>query len=119
MSKNYRFQPRRATAAEAAENDGVLLMGEKGFETDTRRWKTGDGSTHWNDLPYDDEPGNLDGATETGVAVLTGDAPAGREALGALPGIVVDSTGATSTTVRTRVVLDEFGEIDDILSEEI
>lgn len=28
-------------------------MGERGYETDTKRWKTGDGATNWNDLPYD------------------------------------------------------------------
>lgn len=52
---DYIIQPRRNTAAGAAENNRVLAMGEKGFETDTKRWKTGDGATNYNDLPYDEE----------------------------------------------------------------
>jgi lysophospholipase L1-like esterase len=44
--------PRRNTAAGAATSNPVLFVGERGFETDTGKWKTGDGSTHWNDLPY-------------------------------------------------------------------
>lgn len=59
------IQPRRNTEAGAAESNPVLAVGERGFETDTRRWKTGDGSTNWNDLPYDSEGGG--GATDLGV----------------------------------------------------
>lgn len=40
------------TAAEWAEQNPVLLKGEAGIESDTRHWKTGDGTTAWNDLPY-------------------------------------------------------------------
>lgn len=29
-------------------------MGERGYETDTKRWKTGDGATNYNALPYDE-----------------------------------------------------------------
>ena len=58
-------------------------MGERGFETDTKRWKTGDGATNWNDLPYDDDP-ELLGASTVGAEVFTAaDAAAGRGALGA------------------------------------
>jgi hypothetical protein len=32
---------------------------------------------------------------------------------------VADSTGAPVTNRHTRIVLDEFGEIDDIVSEAI
>lgn len=49
------WQPRRNTAAGAAANNRIILQGERAFETDTGKWKTGDGSTHWNDLPYDDQ----------------------------------------------------------------
>lgn len=43
------------TAAEWAEQNPVLLKGEAGIESDTRHWKTGDGTTAWNDLPYRSE----------------------------------------------------------------
>lgn len=83
MSTPEIIQPRRNTAAGAAANNRVLYMGERGFETDTGRWKTGDGATNWNDLDYDDDPEKIAGSTSTGRAVLTGDAAAGRTALGA------------------------------------
>ena len=48
-----RWQKRRyATAAIAASVNEVLLEGETARELDTGREKTGDGSTHYNDLPY-------------------------------------------------------------------
>ena len=81
MSTPEIIQPRRNTAAGAAANNRVLYMGERGFETDTGRWKTGDGATNWNDLDYDDDPEKIAGSTAEGRAVLTGDAAAGREAL--------------------------------------
>ena len=40
------------TAAQWAEQNPVLLKGEAGIESDTRHWKTGDGTSAWNDLPY-------------------------------------------------------------------
>lgn len=43
------------TAAQWAEQNPVLLKGEAGIESDTRHWKTGDGTTAWNDLPYRSE----------------------------------------------------------------
>jgi len=33
--------------------DPVLSLGEGGFETDTIKWKIGDGSTVWSGLPYE------------------------------------------------------------------
>lgn len=81
----YIIQPRYNTAAGAAANNRVLAIGERGFETDTRRWKTGDGETNYNDLLYDDDPEVLlPTASEPGLTVLTGDAAAGRGALGAV-----------------------------------
>ena len=47
------IQPRRNTAAGAAASNPIMAVGERGFETDTRKWKTGDGTTTWNNLPYD------------------------------------------------------------------
>ena len=47
-----RVQFRRGTAAEATSKNPLLADGELGFETDTRRFKIGDGATYWNDLEY-------------------------------------------------------------------
>ncbi|GAA2436218.1 hyaluronate lyase N-terminal domain-containing protein [Mycolicibacterium llatzerense] len=49
----YLIQSRRGTAAQWATANPILAISERGFETDTKRWKTGDGATTWNSLPYD------------------------------------------------------------------
>lgn len=41
------------TAAEFTELNPILLRGQEGYETDTRKRKVGDGVTAWNDLQYD------------------------------------------------------------------
>ena len=47
-----RIQIRRGTAAALAAVNEVLLAGEMCIETDTRKYKIGNGSTNWNELPY-------------------------------------------------------------------
>lgn len=47
-----RIKLRSDTAAAWAAADPVLLVGEAGFETDTRRLKIGNGSTAWHSLAY-------------------------------------------------------------------
>lgn len=51
-----RFQLRGGTAAEWAAANPVLASREPGVETDTRKWKVGDGTTLWAALPYTVEP---------------------------------------------------------------
>lgn len=48
-----RIQLRRDTAANWTAADTVLASGEFGFETDTLRFKVGDGASAWTDLPYE------------------------------------------------------------------
>lgn len=47
-----KIQLRRGTAAEWSDANTILSAGEFGVELDTLRFKYGDGSTAWNDLPY-------------------------------------------------------------------
>jgi hypothetical protein len=56
---NIQFQFRRGTAAEWTAANPTLASGEMGIETDTDRFKVGDGSTLWNSLAY----GGIQGAT--------------------------------------------------------
>lgn len=49
---NPKIQLRHDTAANWASVNPVLLEGEVGLETDTLKQKVGDGTTAWNDLPY-------------------------------------------------------------------
>lgn len=52
----HRHAQRRGTAAAWAAWNGVLGDGEIGWETDTKLWKIGDGSTVWNGLAYSSGP---------------------------------------------------------------
>ena len=49
---SIRFRLRRDSAADWTSNNPVLLLGEPGIETDTRKIKYGDGTTAWNSLGY-------------------------------------------------------------------
>lgn len=49
---NTVIQLRNDTAASWTSNNPTLAQGEMGLETDTNRFKFGDGSTAWNSLPY-------------------------------------------------------------------
>ena len=52
MSSTARIRLRRDTQANWTAADPVLLNGEMGVETDTRRYKVGDGATAWSGLSY-------------------------------------------------------------------
>ena len=63
-----RMQQRRDTAAGWVSANSVLLNGELVFETDTYKYKLGDGSTVWNSLAYASSPDKLiEGNTEAEV----------------------------------------------------
>lgn len=47
-----KIQLRRDTSSNWTSEDPVLLAGEMGFETNTSKFKFGDGSTAWSSLPY-------------------------------------------------------------------
>ncbi len=49
---NARIQQRYDTAANWTSNDFTLLAGEQGIESDTGKFKFGDGSTAWTSLAY-------------------------------------------------------------------
>jgi len=49
---SVRIQLRRDTAANWTSTNPTLTQGEVGFETNTGKFKIGDGSTAWNSLGY-------------------------------------------------------------------
>lgn len=63
MSSIARVRPRGDTAANWASTNPVLAFRELGIETDTRRFKVGDGVLAWNALPY-----YIDGVSVRGQA---------------------------------------------------
>jgi hypothetical protein len=46
------IQLRRGTSGQWLSSDPVLAEGEIGLETDTEKFKIGDGSTSWSSLTY-------------------------------------------------------------------
>lgn len=64
-----RLQLRRDTATNWTNEDPVLLAGELAVETDTGKFKVGDGTTIWTSLGYSSGVSGADGAT-----ILTGSA---------------------------------------------
>jgi len=60
------IQLRRGTASEWTSANPVLAEGEMGLETDTVKYKIGNGSTAWNSLSYSSLPST---ATTTGKAI--------------------------------------------------
>jgi hypothetical protein len=80
-----RMQQRRGTAAQWTGANPILAAGEIGFESDTSKFKIGDGVNHWDDLIYYSSAQELssiiDSAPETlntlnELAAALGDDPA-------------------------------------------
>lgn len=87
-----RLQNRRDTAANWTSNNPTLAAGEIGLETDTAKWKMGNGSTAWNSLAYAYTAGATGPVGATGPIGATG--PVG--ATGATGPI--GATGASGAT---------------------
>jgi len=57
------------TAASLTTTNPTLAAGTSGYETDTFRWKLGDGVRAWNSLPYQDQPMTPTAITNPGSAI--------------------------------------------------
>ena len=70
----FRVQIRRDTTLNWTTNDPILLDGEFGYETDTGRYKIGNGVDVWSDLIYSlvGITGPTGGTGATGATGLTG-----------------------------------------------
>lgn len=88
----YRFRLRRRTASNWTSGNEVLLDSEMGLESDTRKFKFGDGTTAWDGLPYASGGAVTSVAGKTGVVTLV----KGDVGLGS-----VDNTADTAKPVST------------------
>lgn len=112
------IQFRRGTAAQWTAANPILAAGELGYETDTKDYKIGDGTTLWASLTYwlSDVGGHTHVATEisdstvTGRAVLTAvDAAAGRTAIGAgTSNLAIGTTGSTAMVGNKTFAFSEI-----------
>lgn len=87
MSSTARIRLRRDTQANWTSANPVLLAGEMGVETDTRRFKIGNGSTAWASLSY-----YIEGVLARGQASKTTSGTVAIAAAG-----TYQSTGLTAT----------------------
>jgi hypothetical protein len=67
-----RLQNRRDTAANWTANNPTLAAGELGLETDTAKFKMGNGSTAWNSLAYSYTAGSAGAQGTTGTQGIQG-----------------------------------------------
>ena len=132
------MQQRRGTAAQWTAANPVLAAGEIGFETDTSKFKMGNGSSSWSALTYfanaaelaaiiDSAPGTLDTLNELAAAI--GDDPAffttttnnlalkAPLASPALSGVPTAPTAGASTNT-TQIATTEFvqGKISSLVN---
>lgn len=119
MTPGTTIQLRRGTAPTAAAHNLTLASGEIGVETDTGKFKIGDGSTPWNSLPYATDLSRLpssvvsvDGASTGDFAQWNGSAwvPANLGVnndglVGATLADLTSVTGANTTYAQTSGVL--------------
>ena len=111
------IQQRRGTAAEWTSVNPVLFEGEAGHETDTGRWKLGDGVTAWSGLPYKagvDSVAGKTGIVTLDVADVAGAAPLASPILTGNPTAPTPATSDNDTTVATtafvKAVVDALVE---------
>ena len=98
------IQLRRDTAANWTTNDPTLAAGEFAIETDTDKYKIGDGSTAWTSLDYSSLPSN--------VLPLTGGAMTGAITTNStFDGVDIATRDAvlTSTTTTANAALPKAG----------
>lgn len=110
------IQQRRGTAAAWTTENPILMEGEAGHETDTGRWKLGDGITPWDDLSYKSGVDSVAG--KTGVVALvvgdvTGAAPTASPVFTGSPKAPTKSKGDSSTNLATTAyVKSQFDDTD-------
>lgn len=99
-----RIRLRRGTSVQWTSANPTLSLGEFGYETNTSRFKIGDGTTSWNELAYNDP-----------LITLTGDVlGSGRGAIQTLinsvtmPNAKIKSNAITINQNNTSIQLDSF-----------
>ena len=87
---SVKIQFRRGTATQWTSANTILSIGEPGYESDTGKFKIGDGTTAWSALPYESDTGGSGGTTTVDVGSTTTGAP-GTNALVVNSGTTTDA----------------------------
>jgi hypothetical protein len=99
-----RMQQRRKTAADWTSTNEVLLDGEIGVESDTGKWKTGNGTTAWNSIAYQPFTAGITAQINTAVAGLVNGAPGALDTLKELADALADDA-SFSATIAAQLAL--------------
>jgi hypothetical protein len=110
-----RMQQRRGTAAQwISLNDGdgpILAAGEIGFESDTGQFKIGNGVSHWTDLSYFKDFGDLGGSLDDYIELTAKGAASGVAELDATFNVLTKTgvvfEGATANDFETTLQVTE------------
>ena len=133
-----RMQQRRGTAAQWTAANPILSAGEIGFETDTGRFKIGDGTSNWSTISYFENLADLGGSLDDyipltqkgealGVATLDenaaipvgqlinviASAPESLDTLRELADTITDVNGLVKTAINTAVSSAISTEVTD------
>jgi hypothetical protein len=111
-----RMQQRRGTAAQWISTNGgdgpILNAGEIGYETDTNKFKVGDGINHWADLNYFLDAVAIGGSIDDYVPLTDKGAANGVAGLDAsknviVPGASIIVEGATDNSFETTITVTD------------
>lgn len=118
-----RMQQRRGTATQWTTANPILSAGEIGFESDTNKFKMGDGTNHWADLTYflDASAGidsaEVQAAVDAAIDALVADAPAALDTLNEIAASLNDD--ANLYTTLTDAFTDAIGDVSGDLTAHI
>lgn len=113
MARKTQIQIRRDTAANWTATNPVLASGELGFETDTGKFKMGDGATAWAGLSYaggGGGTGTISDLTSTGGTITVG-SPTGPTTNVDLPASGVTASTYGSSSNVPQITVDAEGRI--------
>jgi hypothetical protein len=111
-----RMQQRKGTAAQWVSTNGgdgpILNAGEIGYESDTNKFKIGDGVNHWIDLNYFLDAVALGGSIDDYIPLTDKGAISGVAALDAsknviVPGLSIIIEGATDNASETTLAVTD------------
>ena len=111
-----RMQQRKGTAAQWISTNGgdgpILNAGEIGYESDTNKFKIGDGINHWVDLNYFLDAVALGGSIDDYIPLTDKGAISGVAALDASKNVIVPGTsiiveGATDNASETTLTVTD------------
>jgi len=109
------IQLRRDTAANWTSTDPTLAQGELGYETDTGRFKLGDGSTAWTSLAYWKESGTGDLLASNNLSDVDS-AATSRTNLGVAIGSDVQAYSAVLAATTASFTTADESKLDGIES---